>query len=115
MGKIRLHVNWDKYISINNIEFIHYVSRYQNQFMETLVDNVIDAHKNKTPSLVLFRFSKTTITSTAYLSDYEVILRRLMTICEKVELYELCAKILKYSNRVHTKTKTNKILKVNGQ
>lgn len=105
MSKPVLEVRWDKYLSYDNIEFIEYVSNYRNGVVDQLVHNLISAHKDKTPSLVLFRFSTTRITTTAYLYEYEVILRRLLKICEQVELYELCAKILKYLKSLNSKSK----------
>lgn len=105
MARPNLVVNWNKYLSVDNTEFINYVSTYRNSFIDTLVDNVISAHKKKTPSLVLFRFSKTTIKTIAYLSDYEIILHRLMDICKKVELYENCAKIQSHFNTLQRKVK----------
>lgn len=109
MGNINLHVKWEKYLTLDNSEFIDYVSNYRKDFLELIVKNVIDAHRNKKPSLVLFRFSKTRITSTAHLSDYEVILVRLLEICEKVELYEMCSKIMKHFRRLQRTSKSTEI------
>lgn len=109
MGNVRMNVNWKKYLSSSNDEFIEYVSKYRIGFLETIVNNVIDAHRNKQPSLILFRFSKTNITSVAHHSDYEVILVRLLQICEKVELYEMCSKIMNYFRRLQRTSKSTYI------
>jgi len=109
MDKQKLVVSWEKYISIHNTEFIDYIANYRNRVMDIMVDNLIKAHLQKEPSLVLFRFSKTTIVTVAYLSDYEVILKRLMDICKRVELYENCAKIHKHFKSLQKKTKPSSV------
>jgi hypothetical protein len=114
MSKIQPTVKWEKYLLGNNSNYLEYLSKYGQEFLQLLATNLINAHKTNKPSMVLFTFRKSSIVCSAQYSEYEYILKKIMSLCEKLEYYEICAQILKHFKRLQKKENQLHKLKFNN-
>jgi len=113
MSKIQPTVKWEKYLTTNSGNYLDYLSKYGQTFLENLTSNLISAHKTKKPSVTLFTFKKSVIVCNAEYSEYEYILKKLMSLCERLEYYEICGQILKHFKSLQQKDKQLYKLKLN--
>ena len=113
MSKIQPTVKWEKYLTSNNSNYIDYLSNYGQSFLQSITTNLITAYKLRKPSLILFTFRKSSIVCKVQYFEYEYILRKLMSLCERLEYYEICADILKHFKSLQQKDKQLRKLKLN--
>lgn len=113
MTKIQPTVKWEKYLTGSNDMYLDYLSKYGNSFLQTLAKNLISAHKANKPSIVLFTFGDSGIVSKAKYDEYKLILNNLLTLCERLEYYEICSEIYGYTNSLHKKRNQLRELKLN--
>lgn len=113
MTKIQPTVRWEKYLITNNRNYLDYLSEYGQTFLEQLTTNLITAHKTKKPSTILFTFKKSSIVCKAEYSEYEYILKKIMSLCERLEYYEICAQIVNHFKSLQQKNKSLRKLKFN--
>ena len=105
MTKLQPTVKWEKYLTTNNGNYLDYLSKYGQTFLEDITTNLISAHKTKKPALTLFTFRKSAIVCRVTYSEYEYILKKLMSLCERLEYYEICGQILKHFKSLQQKDK----------
>ena len=105
MSKIQPTIKWEKYLTSNNSNYIDYLSKYGQSFLQSITTNLISAHKLRKPSLILFTFRKSSIVCKVQYFEYEYILRKLMSLCERLEYYEICAEILNHFKSLQQKDK----------
>ena len=113
---LKANVDWRKYISPTNNVLNEYLMSYGNDFLNQILQNVVEAHQSNKPSFVLISFVKTDIVAIVHKNDYKLVLQRLLDLCERLEKYEICAEIIKAQNVLNTprtKTPTKKSRKIN--
>lgn len=103
MNNIQPTVRWEKYLLGISNNYLDYLSKYGKPFLQELSINIIKAHRLRQPSTTLFTFRKSNIICTAQYHEYDYILKTLMSLCENLEFYEICAQILRHSKRFHKK------------
>lgn len=112
MRLVKPSVDWKKYISKNNLIVTQYLSHYGDDFLKQCVDRIKQAYLNKSKYIIFIEFKKVDIVSILYSDDYDLALSYLMSLCEHLEKYELCAEIHRIQNsqrRIITKRRTIKI------
>ena len=95
MRIVRPSVNWKKYLSPKNKIVGQYLSRYGDDFLKQTINKIKLAYTQNQNSIVLIEFQKVDIVSILEKDEYELALSYLMSLCEKLEKYELCAEIQK--------------------
>lgn len=113
MTKLQPTVKWGKYLTVSNSNYLDYLSKYGQPFLQQVTDNLISAHKSQKPNMILFTFKDSVIICTATFSEYETILNKMINLCEKLEYYEICAQILRHLKTFHERTKKLHKLKLN--
>lgn len=94
--RILPNVEWRKYISIQNTTLNRYLINYGDEFLSGVFQKIKTAQQNNYPSIVLIEFVKSDVVSVVEKKDYPIVLQRLLTLCERLEKYEICADIVKY-------------------
>lgn len=107
------NVNWRKYLSINNIVLNDYLKSYGDTFLLQTLRLLTNAHQKQIPSIVIIEFIDTNVVSVIEQQDYLIALAELLTLCEHLEKYEICAQILEYQQSI--KLKPNRISKSNNR
>lgn len=105
MTKIQPTVRWEKYLLTTNGNYLEYLSKYGQPFLQKLTNNLIKSHRERIPKLILFKFRNSNIVCSALYSEYEYILKKLMSLCERLEYYEICGQILKHFKQLQQKDK----------
>lgn len=95
MNNYNLNVDWKKYISKNNKQFLEFVKN-NNDFYLNLTNNLIYSHKKNIPFITLFKFKKSNIRCTVYLNEYLLILKQIKEVSQFLEMYEICGIIQNY-------------------
>ena len=113
MTKLQPTVKWEKYLTTNNGNYLDYLSKYGQNFLQKITANLISAHKIQKPYVVLFTFKDSVIVCSAVYSEYETILKKIINLCEKLEYYEICAQILRHFKTFHKRDKKLHKLKLN--
>jgi len=88
------NVNWRKYLSLKNIVLNQYLYNYGDELLLNMLDTLTLALSSKSKSIVLIEFQKTDIVSVVQREDYVEALQQLLALCERLEKYEICAKIV---------------------
>lgn len=109
MRVIRPSVNWKKYLSPNNEITSQYLSRYGDDFLKQCILKIKKAYLDKSPYIVFIEFKKVDIVSILNSDEYDLALSYLMSLCERLEKYELCAEIQKIKKPKFVKRRTIKI------
>ena len=112
------NVDWRKYFSPDNITVNEYLYDYGDKFINQTLSKISKAHSKGIPSIILIEFSNSEIVSVLEKKDYLLALQRLLGLCELLEKYEICAKIVDYQKSIQYKTKikqrkTHKVLTTN--
>jgi len=118
MKKTQPTVRWEKYLRLSNGNYVDYLINHGNSFLQKLTTNLIQAHLNKKSYHTLFTFRNSNIVCKVHYTEYITILKRLMSLCEKLEYYEVCAQILKYFKQLQQNDKKlykPKIIKTHGR
>lgn len=96
------NVDWRKYLSTKNKVLNQYLYNYGDgillHMLETLHLALISKRKSK--SIVLIEFKNSDIISVIQREDYAIALHQLLTLCEKLEKYEICAKIVSAQKQI---------------
>lgn len=101
--RILANVEWRKYISTNNNVLNEYLGKYGDSYLQGIFQKIKTAQKNNYPSVVLIEFIKSDVIAVVEKKDYKIVLQRLLSLCEKLEKYEICAEIVKHQKQVLTK------------
>jgi hypothetical protein len=118
MKKTQPTVRWEKYIRLSSGNYVDYLINHGNSFLQKITTNLIKAHRSKDSKLILFTFRNSNIVCSVYYHEYVTILKRIMSLCEKLEYYEICAQILKYFKQFQQTDKQlykSKIIKTHGR
>ena len=112
------NVDWRKYFSLNNTTLNEYLNSYGDDFLNQSLSLITQAHKKNIPSIILIEFLHFDIVSIVEKSDYLLVLQKLLSLCEYLEKYEICAEIVKYQKSIETKSKlsnkkSHKVLTIN--
>lgn len=102
--RILANVEWRKYISIKNNTLNAYLTNYGDEFLNGILQKIKTAHQNNNPSIILIEFVKSDVVSIVEKKDYPIVLQRLLTLCERLEKYEICAEIVKYQKIMERKS-----------
>lgn len=94
------NVNWRKYLSTKNIVLNQYLYNYGDELLLNMLDTLKLALSSKSKSIVLIEFQNTEIVSVVQREDYVEALQKLLILCERMEKYEICAKIVSVQNGV---------------
>lgn len=103
------NVNWRKYLSVNNTVLNDYLKSYGDTFLLQTLRLVTKAHQNNIQSIVMIEFKGTNFVSIVEHQDYLIVLDEMLTLCEHLEKYEICAQILEYQTSI--KLTSNRIRK----
>lgn len=113
MRIVRPSVNWKKYLSPNNKIVGQYLSRYGDDFLKQTINKIKLAYTQKHNSIVLIEFQKVDIVSILESNEYELALSYLMSLCERLEKYELCVEIQKVQKmKSYPKVRQRRIHKI---
>jgi|TARA_B110000503_G_scaffold142616_2_gene239986 hypothetical protein len=88
------NVEWRKYLSINNKVLNQYLYNYGDEILLNMLDTLRLALSSNSQSIVLIEFQNTGIVSVVQREDYVKALQQLLILCERMEKYEICAKIV---------------------
>lgn len=113
MTKLQPTVKWEKYFTVSNGNYLDYLSKYGQLFLQQVTDNLISAHTTKKPYLVLFTFRDSVISCGIHYDEYEIVLKKIIKLCEKLEYYEICAQILRHFKKFYKRDKKLHKLKFN--
>lgn len=103
MKKTQPTVRWEKYILNPQGEYLDYLSNYGNKFLQGITTNLIDAHLSKSPNHILFTFRNSNIVCKLNYNQYTFVLKKIMSLCERLEYYEVCAQIVKHFKTLQQK------------
>jgi hypothetical protein len=88
------NVDWRKYLSIKNKVLNQYLYEYGDEILLNMLDTLRLALSSKSQSIVLIEFQNSEIISVIQREDYVKALHQLLVLCERMEKYEICAKIV---------------------
>lgn len=102
------NVKWQKYLNSSNPSINRYLSEYGDSILQQTFQRLLNAIKTKKSHIILFRFKDSDIVSKIYQRDYMSALEMLLSLCIKLEKYEMCVDI-------HNQIKIIKLKKVRGK
>ena len=102
------NVAWQKYLNSSNPAINKYLSDYGDAILLQTFQRLKQAIKSKKSQIILFRFKESDIVSKIYQKDYIAALEMLLSLCIKLEKYEMCRDI-------HNEIKILKLKKVRGK
>ena len=88
------NVEWRKYLSIKNKVLNQYLYNYGDEVLLHMLETLKLALSSKSQSIVLIEFQNSEIVSVIQREDYVKALQQLLVLCERMEKYEICAKIV---------------------
>ena len=100
--RILANVEWRKYISVKNKVLNQYLDTYGDEILLNMLEllHLALISKRKSKSIVLIEFKNSDIISVIQREDYAIALHQLLTLCEKLEKYEICAKIVSAQKQI---------------
>lgn len=101
------NVSWQKYLNSSNPAINTYLNKFGDGLITQTFQRLTSAIKSKKSHIILFRFKDSDIVSKIYQKDYILALEMLLSLCIKLEKYEMCRDI-------HTQLKIIKLKKVRG-
>jgi hypothetical protein len=104
---INPNVKWQKYLSGGEKAINKYLSHYGNPIIEQTFQRLKLAIKSKKSHIILFRFKNSDIVSKIDRKDYILALEKLLSLCTKLEKYEMCREI-------HNELKIHKLKEARG-
>ena len=107
------NVNWRKYISPINESIRNFVENGGDEYLSVLLETIQSAQKMKLQSVILIEFTNVDAVSVLEKKDYKIALKKLLNLCEILEQYEMCAKIVKHDKsllRINTTQTTQTTL-----
>lgn len=108
-----LNVDWRKYISPTNETITRYIYKSGDEYLSVLLETIQSAQKMKLQSVILIEFTNVDAVSVLEKKDYKIALKKLLNLCEVLEQYEMCAKIVKHDKsllRINTTQTTQTTL-----
>ena len=93
------NVKWYKYLSVSNYHLNEYLELYGDEFLLNIFNITIDAIDTQKPIIVLISFIDSDIVSTVERKEYQLVLQKLLNVCEHLEKYEICQLIVDYKNK----------------
>ena len=87
------NVVWQKYLNSSNPTINKYLSDYGDDILHQTFQRLTLAIKSKKSHIILFRFKESDIVSKVYQKDYMSALEMLLSLCIKLEKYEMCRDI----------------------
>ncbi len=87
------NVGWQKYLNSSNQSINRYLNEYGDSILQQTFQRLTLAIKSKKSHIILFRFKESDIVSKIYQKDYMSALEMLLTLCIKLEKYEMCRDI----------------------
>jgi hypothetical protein len=93
--KYPISVNWRRYFDINNETVYLYMSTYGQRMYVQMYNKLKYAIRMKLPYVTLLKFYEIESTVTVYEYEYLTLLNCMLSICIKMEYYELCSDISK--------------------
>lgn len=88
------NVEWRKYLSPKNKVLVQYLHTYGDEILLNMLDTLRLALSSKSQSIILIEFQNSEIISVVQKEDYVNALQQLLVLCERMEKYEICAKIV---------------------
>ena len=98
-------VHWKKYLDSSHPTINQYLSLFGDNFIKQTHQRIKQAHKRKLPEIVLIRFKDSDIVSIVKSKHYISVLENLLSLCVKLEKYELCGDIHKTLDLLKSKNK----------
>jgi hypothetical protein len=98
-------VHWKKYLDSSHPTINQYLSLFGDDFIKQTHQRIKQAHKRKSPEIVLIRFRNSDIVSIVKSKHYISVLENLLNLCIKLEKYELCGDIHKTLDLLKSKNK----------
>ena len=102
------NVKWQKYLNSSNPSINKYLEKYGDELLLQTFQRLKQAIKSKKSQIILFRFKESDIVSKIYQRDYIAALEMLLSLCIKLEKYEMCRDI-------HNEIKIIKLKKIRGK
>jgi hypothetical protein len=102
------NVKWHKYLNSSNTSINRYLDKYGDEILSQTFQRLKQAIKSKKSHIILFRFKDSDIVSKIYQKDYLSALEMLLSLCIKLEKYEMCGDI-------HNQIKIIKLKKIRGK
>ena len=100
------NVEWRKYLSLSNNTLNEYLREYGYEYLNWIFELISEAQTKNLPSVIMIEFAKSDVVSVVEKSDYPLVLQRLLILCERLEHYEVCAKLVNYQTTI-IKSKVN--------
>lgn len=120
MGKkLNPNVDWKKYLDGTHPIITKYITKYGMDFIVQSIQKIKSAHLKNQPKIILIRFRESDIISILEQKDYAYALELILSLCIKLEYYEICTEIqqtitaIKFGKR-NLKTKTKNVESVNA-
>ena len=102
------NVAWQKYLNSSNTSINRYLKTYGDSLLHQTFKRLTSAITAKKSHIILFRFKDSDIVSKIGKDEYIQALEHLLTLCIKLEKYELCRDI-------HNELKLLKLKKARGR
>ena len=102
------NVKWQKYLNSSNPSINKYLTNFGDLILQQTFQRLKQAIKSKKSHIILFRFKDSDIVSKIYQKDYTAALEMLLSLCIKLEKYEMCGDI-------HNEIKIIKLKKIRGK
>jgi hypothetical protein len=112
-------VNWKKYLDGTHPIITKYITKYGMDFITQSIQKIKSAHFKNQPKIILIKFRDSNIISVLEQKDYIHALELILSLCLKLEYYEVCAEIhqtiaaIKFGKR-SIKEKTKNVESVNA-
>lgn len=102
------NVSWQKYLNSSNPAINKYLNKFGDSLITQTFQRLLSAIKAKKSHIILFRFKDSDIVSKIYHKDYIFALEMLLSLCIKLEKYEMCRDI-------HNQLKIIKLKKIRSK
>lgn len=86
-------VNWKKYLDGTHPIITKYITKYGMDFIVQSIQKIKSAHLKNQPKVILIKFRDSNIISVLEQKDYVHALELILSLCLKLEYYEVCTEI----------------------
>jgi hypothetical protein len=94
MGKkVNPIVHWKKYLDGTHPIITKYITKYGMDFIVQSIQKIKSAHFKNQPKIILIKFRDSNIISILEQKDYAYALELILSLCLKLEYYEVCSEI----------------------
>lgn len=94
------NVNWQKYFCANNFQLNRYLEDCGDEFLLNVFNVIKDAMESEKSVTVLISFIESQIVALVEQHEYQLVLQKLLNVCEHLEKYEICQLIVDFEKKL---------------